>query len=372
MNSTPKAVHDRRKRVVFFVRGIVSLVIVVAIFALIVPKIASYSTVGGTLSALTPLQILAVTGAMVFNLVTYWWQMQAAMPGLTLLQAAVNNQTGTTISNLVPGGGVIALGVVVEMFRSWGFTGSEIGLELSITGIWNSFMKLALPIVAVALLAISGKGATYLLIPAIVGLLALAGTVLAFALMLWKKRFARAVGGGLGAAWSWLRSLVHKPPVTTWGEGAVRFRKDTIKLVEKRWIPLTLTTIVSHLALFFVLLLSLRYIGIHEHEVSWAQALAVFAFARLLTALPFTPGGVGVVELALIGGLYAVGRSHADVALPLFKAQLTGATFLFRAFTYGIQIPLGGFTYLIWRRNKRWRKERPAEEAVASVGGIPP
>jgi uncharacterized membrane protein YbhN (UPF0104 family) len=360
-----------RKRTVHIARGFISLAIVVAIFALILPKIASYSAVWKSLTSLTWRQLLAVIAATVFNLFTYWWQMQAAMPGLTLGQAAVNNQTGTTISNIVPGGGVIAIGVVVEMFRSWGFSGSEIGLEISTTGIWNSFLKLGLPILALAILAVTGKAAAALLIPAIIGLLALAGAVLVFALMLWKKEFARAIGNALGAAWSWLRRLLHRPTETTWGDGAVRFRKDTIRLVEKRWIPLTLTTIVSHLAPFFVLLLSLRYVGVHEHEVSWPQALAVFSFARLLSAIPLTPGGLGVVELALIAGLYEAGRHHADVPLAQFKAQVAAATFLFRALTYGIQIPLGGFTYIIWRRNKRWRKPRHAEEAVAGVGSIP-
>ena len=44
--------------------------------------------------------------------------------------------------------------------------------------------------------------------------------------------------------------------------------------------------------------------------MSLAEALAVFAFARLLTAIPFTPGGLGVIELALITGL-AAGRRAA-------------------------------------------------------------
>jgi uncharacterized protein (TIRG00374 family) len=308
---------------------------------------------------------------MIFNLFTYWWQMQAAMPGLTMLQAAVNNQTGTTISNLVPGGGVIALGLVVEMFRSWGFTGSQIALEISTTGIWNSFLKLGLPIVALALLAVTGKATTALLIPALVGVAILLGAILLFALMLRKKEFARAVGNSIGAAWSRVRRLFGKPAVTGWGEAAVKFRKATIKLVAKRWIPLTLTTIGSHLALFFVLLLSLRYVGVSGNEVSWAQALAVFAFARLLSAAPITPGGVGFVELALIAGLYAAGRHHVDVPLGVFKAQVTAATLLFRLLTYGIQIPLGGFTYIIWRRNRRWRREAPPEPAGELQGVAP-
>jgi hypothetical protein len=32
---------------------------------------------------------------------------------------------------------------------------------------------------------------------------------------------------------------------------------------------------------------------------------------------------------------------------------------MFRVLTYGIQIPLGGFTYVIWRMKKSWRREPP-------------
>jgi hypothetical protein len=35
---------------------------------------------------------------------------------------------------------------------------------------------------------------------------------------------------------------------------------------------------------------------------------------------------------------------------------------MFRVLTYGIQIPLGGFTYVIWRVKKSWRHEAPKVE----------
>ena len=71
--------------------------------------------------------------------------------------------------------------------------------------------------------------------------------------------------------------------------------------------------------------------------------------------------------MSICSGLYAAGRSHADVALPEFKAQITAGVLLFRALTYGIQIPLGAFTYIVWRRNKRWRKEPPPEPSPAAA-----
>jgi uncharacterized protein (TIRG00374 family) len=99
--------------------------------------------------------------------------------------------------------------------------------------------------------------------------------------------------------------------------------------------------------LYLVLLLTLRHIGVSEQDVSWIEVLAVFAFARLLTAIPLTPGGLGVVEFTLIAGLVAAGGARPEVA---------AAVLLFRALTFVLPIPIGLGCYLFWKRNKSWRR----------------
>ncbi len=113
-----------------------------------------------------------------------------------------------------------------------------------------------------------------------------------------------------------------------------------------------------------MLLLALRFVGVSDAEVTWAQVLGVFAFGRLLTAVPITPGGLGIVEVAYIGGLILAGRGHADVPADVFHAQVTAAVLVFRALTYGIQIPLGALTYVVWRTNTSWRKPAPIAAPV--------
>jgi uncharacterized membrane protein YbhN (UPF0104 family) len=361
--AAPAQARPRRRRGGAALQLAGSAVVVAAVFALVVPKIASYSSVWATVSALPGLRLAGLALAMVVNMVLYWLQLVAALPGLSLGQAAVNNQSSTTIANVVPGGGALAVGLAVAMFRSWGFTPTQITLLVTTTGVWNSFMKLGLPVVALGLLGVTGHPSAGLVVPALVGVAILAASVAAFALSLTHPSFAGRVGHYLGRAWSRLAGLAGRPPAERWADKAIRFRGETVGLLQRRWPALTAATLASQLALWVVLLLSLRACGVTGAEVSWVQVLAVFAFARLLSAAPITPGGLGVVELALIAGLYAAGHAHATVALATLKVQVAAAALLYRALTYGLQIPFGGVTYLIWQHRKRWRRPVPGPGA---------
>ncbi|HEX6230242.1 MAG TPA: YbhN family protein [Actinomycetota bacterium] len=346
---------QRAKRVL---QAAASLVLVVAIFAFAIPRIADYSDVWATISELTPIELWSLVAATAFNLFTYWLVNMSALPGLHLGQSAVLTQTTTSVANTLPAGGAVAVGLSFTILRSWGFDAHAISLYVGVTGIWNIFLKLGLPIVALALLALAGQANAALVTASLIGLLVLVVAVSLFALMLWKKEFARRIGDRIARIVSAPRRLVRRPPITTWGEQAVAFRKRTIQLIVRRWPQLTLTTVTSHLALWLVLLLSLRHVGVSEQDVSALQTLAVFAFGRLLGALPITPGGLGVIELGYIGGLVTAGGDRAEVV---------AAVLLFRVLTYAIQIPIGGFTYLVWRARSAWRREEVGARSVPTA-----
>jgi len=347
----------RRGRSTRVLSAVLAVAVAVAVFAYAVPQVADYGSAWAVLARLSWAQLALLVAATAASVVSYWPPLVAALPGLTLGQAAVNNQTTTSVANTVPGGGAVAVGLAYAMYRSWGFPPAGIARSVLVTGICNTLVKLATPILAVALLALTGRGGGALLLPALVGLAALAGTVALLGLLMWKQECARQLGGRLGLVVSWLRGLVRKPPVAGWAEAAVRFRGQTNALVARRWPALTSTTAVSHLSLFLVFLLTVRLVGIGAAEVSWAEAFGIFALARLLSAAPFTPGGVGVVELTYIAGLVLAGG-------PEIRAEAVAAALLFRLLSYGLQIPLGGITYLVWHRRISWRRPLPRPPAL--------
>jgi hypothetical protein len=191
------------------------------------------------------------------------------------------------------------------MLGSWGYSRSKTTTAVLVSGVWNSFIKLGLPVLALALVALQGNAGGGRVIAALAGIGGLVAAVAVFALMLRSEDGARRFGLLAGRVASRVLRLVRRPPVAGWELATVKFRARTIDLVQHRWVAITAASLVSHLSLYAVLLLALRHLGVGEAEVGWAEVLAVFAFARLATAIPITPGGAGLVEAVLIGGLVA-------------------------------------------------------------------
>lgn len=327
---------------------VVSIAVVALIFGFLFPRVADYGEVWKTIRAMTWVEaatLLAVAG---WNLVSYWPLLTAVQPELRLREAAVANLASTAISNTLPGGAALGVGTTLTMQRSWGIPVSSTALSSIVAGIWNNFAKLGLPIVALGLLAVSGQAGAGLTVAALVGLVVLTVAVVAFAMLLRSERLAGRVGDVAGGVVSGVLRPVGRGPVTGWGESAQHFRARTVGLLSHRWVRITVMTLVSHLSLFLVLLIALRHIGVSNDEVPWQEAFAGFAFVRLLSAVPLTPGGLGVVELGLTA---ALGSGLPDST----KNQIAAGVLVFRALTWFVPIPLGIGCWMFWRSNRSWR-----------------
>jgi uncharacterized protein (TIRG00374 family) len=331
------------------------VLIVVVLFG-VVPRLADLNDVWEVLSSLSAKAALALAALALWNLATYWPMLVAAMPGLRLGQAALVSQSSTAVAMTVPAGGAIAVGISYSMYSSWGFSGAAIARSTLATFFANMSFKLVLPACSLAVLAIVGEPTTGLLVTAVVGVILVIIAAVFVAALLHDERPARRIGRAAGRAVSFVRGLAGRAPVTMWGDRAARFRSEVVGLLRDRWRPLFVTELVSQLSVFMVLLASLRLLGVSGTEVSWPQVFAVFAFVRLASSVPIVPGNVGLAELGYIGGLTLAGGNRTEVV---------AAVLLFRFLTYFIQIPIGGATYLVWRRRRGQQLERVTEASVA-------
>ncbi|HSK37301.1 MAG TPA: lysylphosphatidylglycerol synthase transmembrane domain-containing protein [Actinomycetota bacterium] len=349
-----EATARRSSRAKTILRTVLSLVLIAAIFYYLLRDI-SLSEVWAAITAMTWGELAGLAVVAAWNLCTYAFVWMTVTPGLSFGRAMVMTQATTAVTNTVPAGSAIGVGMTYAMLGGWGFSRSRTTIAVLVSGVWNAFAKLGIPVLALALVALQGNASATRVTAALVGIAGLIAAVVVFALMLRSERMAEKVGITAGRVVSRLLALIRRPPVQGWEIATVKFRNRTIDLLEHGWLPITATTVASHLSLYLVLLVCLRDVGVSDAEVNWAEVLAVFAFARLATAIPFTPGGAGVVEAVLITGLAAAGGD---------KAQVVAAVLVYRALTWALPILVGVFCLLWWRRQSL---THPAEASSTRV-----
>ena len=227
------------------------------------------------------------------------------------------------------------------MLRRWGFTVEQVTVGTAATTVWNAFANVVFAVAAVGFLAAGGESHPLLTTTALIGAAAVAVAIALFAVGLQDDGKARLVGGLAQRLWNGIRRLLHRRPVQGWDEALVGFRREAVGLLRRRWLALTAATLAGHLTVFLVLLVALRAVGVSSAEVSLAEAFAAWALIRIITTVPITPGGIGVVELGLTGALVSFGGQRAGVV---------AAVLLYRVLTYVPPIAAGGVCLLVWRR----------------------
>jgi putative heme transporter len=335
--------HDAglRRRTRLVVQGVLSLSLVVVIFRYLLGGI-DLAEVWAEITAMTPLELAGLLVIVAWNLATY--ALVPVTAGLSFWRIMMVTQAATAVANTVPTvGPAIGTGLTYRMLGSWGYSRSRATTAMLVSGAWNSLAKLGLPVLALVLLALQGNASPRRISAALAGIAGLVVVIAVFALLLRSQELARRFGLWAGRVASWSLGLVGRPPVDGWELATAKFRARTLALLHGRWVPITVATLVSHLSLYLVLLVSLRQVGVSDADVAWAQVLAVFAFARLATAVPFTPGGAGVVEVVLIAGLVAAGGD---------REQVTAAVLVYRALTWALPILLGVGCWLWWHQSQ--------------------
>ena len=346
----PKVVDPKSFVLRMLPRLAIALAVIVIVFWGILPRFADMAQVWRIIWDMSWAEIGWLIALAAAALCSHGLGIMATTPGrISYFNALTENQTGSAICNLVPAGGAVAVVVNYEQYKSWNLTTEDYTLMVVVSGIWNNFIKLGLPVFAVVILAFTGEVEGVLVLAAVVGLVVLAVALLVFAAALRSEDFARRVGQWAGRVVTWLRQVVHHPKEERWGEVAVQTRAQVIDLVQARWWAMTVTLLLPNILEYLILLGCVRGVGIDS--VGWDDVLVAYSVGKLLTVIPLTPGGLGILDLGMIGILVNAG-AHRD--------EVVAAVFVWRGLTFLPTIPVGAVLGTRWWLWNRHRKERLA------------
>lgn len=339
--------RSRRRQVV---GGVVTLGVVLVVFAVALPRIAEYGEVGEALQGLGagPLSVLGVLT--VLTLGAYAAVFAVLLPGVRLRTAFAVHMASTAVAFTVPAGGAVATGVTFSLYRARGVPAERVLAAIGTAGLWEVLARLALPVAAAVSLAATGAGRAWwgVATTAVAMFAALLGATWAAAR---SARFARTLGGWLGRPVSWVQVRRGRPPVDL-AAAAEELRLEVLCTVEGRWVAVSALTIGGHVAQAMLLLASLRVLGVPGAQVGVATVLTAYVLVRSAAAIPVTPGGVGVVDLGLVGILAAnAGEAYA--------VGIAAAVLVFRSLTYVTPILLGLVAWLLLR-TRAWRSSTAA------------
>ena len=327
-------------------RHVLGLTLGSAALVVAVPLVAGvpWAGIAATVGSVPTAYLVGLVLLWLAGLVAHTVTLTSALPGLSHRRALMLSLTGSSVSNVLPAGGAAGIALNYRMTRAWGFARPDFATYTLLTNLWDVLAKLALPAVLVPLVLVVGGWQASALI-GVAGVAVGSAVVLGAAAVVLSRPAAlvRAVAT-VNALVRTARRLARQPP----GDGLTveqvgDWRDDTRALAQARWQPLS-----GGMMLYSSLLLALLLACLHVTGAAVPLGAVALAFCaeRLMTVLPLTPGGLGVVEVGLVGLLtLAPGSSAAGIA---------SGVLLYRALTFGLEIPVGGALLggWLWRRRR--------------------
>lgn len=345
--------RSRRRAILRFALG---LAFVAIVFVEVVPRIASYGSIARQLATVSAAWAVALAVAALLDVLTAALPWKALLPQLSWIGSLAFTQASTALTLVLPGGAPVGMAISFGLLRRLQVSAGAAGFAVALTGIWSQVMILLYPLIGAAL--VFGSGDLTSSTAAIAGASAAAGAIiagLAFAVLrspgaaLWLGDAASRVG-------AWVAHLLRRTPPQWSGEALVRVRAERLTHLRRRWPALTAATLGNQLTAYLIFEFSLRAVGVSVASLPPSEAFLAWAVGRVLSSLPLTPGGIGVVELGMIGTLVGFGAPHAHVV---------AAVLLYRALVIIPTLVVGGVALLGFRLWAPPASEPPATEQSA-------
>ena len=319
------------------IQSLVGFAIAIALLVFGMPRIVgtTWAEIGGQLTMVGWDKALNMLVLMLVGLYSYTFTLIGSLPGLTHIRALMVNAAGSMVSNVLPAGGAVGVALSYVMFRSWGFSRSNISTSLVVTGIWNILARVMLPVLGMSVVVWGPVDAprSVIIASVIAGAIG-TGLILLFSLSIYSDRVSH-----------WLGHLLTKlaRPFSKRIRGGddldaviqdQRGRMHTV--VTANGVKMSLG-LVGMFGFFFLLYwVASRTVGL---DLPVYMLFAAYAFRQFLTVVAITPGGLGITEVGTAGVLVAFGGD---------PGAASAAALLYAVFTHLLEVPLGLTAWLSW------------------------
>lgn len=344
----------------------ITVAVLVIVFGFVVPQFSDYRSILDVLIDVSPGAWIILAIVSVAFLVAYPIVLMSVLDTLRFREAFVNHMTGTAVTNSLPSGGALAIGLNYAMYLSWGFTPHSVSAGLLAAGVWDWYVRIALPVLAVIAIAIAGDALGWMWFVSIGGAAWVAFSIWLVVTLLRSETAAERIARWLDRLVARIARVVRKDPPDTYA-AVMQFRTDLRSVISTRALPLTAATVGNHVAMAGLYTASIYAVGITTDEIPLPWVILSFALGRFLVMIPVSPGGLGLVDLGWIG-LLTLGWQTTNPGEPVDAALIAAGVLLFRALSLLPPIPIGMASWVFWRSNRSWRqdwKERRRGETAA-------
>jgi uncharacterized protein (TIRG00374 family) len=243
---------------------------------------------------------------------------------------------GTAISISVPAGPAVSTAFTIRQYQRAGATREVAAACVIVSGL-ASIGGLALLYVGGGVAIVAGSATALQNWQPLVVVVGLAALTTATALI--GRRYARrsspgrpGTGGGAGNRMTQQLGIVLQSARDAWKAGA--------ELDVRDWAAALAYAAVKWLADVICLIAVARALDL---PIGATTLTSIYLSVQIVRQVPLTPGGVGVVEIALLGGLTTAGVGAVTAA---------AAVLVYRLLSCWLIIPVGGIAALTLRRSR--------------------
>ncbi|MEV4508245.1 lysylphosphatidylglycerol synthase transmembrane domain-containing protein [Dactylosporangium sp. NPDC049525] len=303
-------------------------------------KLPDPAQIGATIASANPWWLVLAAAAEMTSLRHFALQQRRLLAGfgvkMSVPRAVAVTFTRSAISFSLPAGSAMSAGFAFRQFRTAGASRRTAGAVAVLSSVLSG-VALILMYGAVVLIPRGGATGNADTLVLVLGLLVTATVVFALDFLL--SRGGRGVSSPQPEHPEDEEKPGPRPGLTARGRAAVgRTVTDLRRLPPRSWVLSLVHATVNWGLDFACLAATAAAFGI---DVSLVRLATVYLTVQLLRQVPISPGGIGVVEVALLAGLVSAGAEQGAAA---------AAMLVYRLLSCWIIIPLGALTYATLRR----------------------